>query len=283
MNFLGGHTRHTSALLVSCFNGRLSLWKFAAVLKAWVTSRRMNDKVGNFRRQGCSLSTRNKSESDTMWPWVHDLSWVRYNCIFLPMECFLHDSLFQCLITFSNNKLFLISNLNFLWCNLDSYPTAVTWEKKPIPHLSTISIQEAAQRDKLSSEPPFLPWYHPGQPPWSSRIIKNMFPSTVSRLDSPGTETPHVYGATCCIASTRSKSFKTVFFCSDGISSVSFCVHFLLTHQWVPTKKSLVLFSFPSIRYLHILRRSPSVNLSSLGKTVPVFSASPHTKYIPVP
>ncbi|KAK4828611.1 hypothetical protein QYF61_000063 [Mycteria americana] len=64
-------------------------------------------------------------------------------------------SLFQCLITPSVKKNFLISSLNLPWCNLRPFPlvlSLVTWEKRPTP----TSFQGVVESDKVSPQPPFL-------------------------------------------------------------------------------------------------------------------------------
>ncbi|KAK4812678.1 LOW QUALITY PROTEIN: hypothetical protein QYF61_012188 [Mycteria americana] len=66
-------------------------------------------------------------------------------------------SLFQCLITLSVKKNFLISSLNLPWRNLRPFPlvlSLVTWEKRPTPPLYTLlSVEES---DEVSPQPPFL-------------------------------------------------------------------------------------------------------------------------------
>ncbi|KAK4815816.1 LOW QUALITY PROTEIN: hypothetical protein QYF61_007425 [Mycteria americana] len=66
-------------------------------------------------------------------------------------------SLFQCLITLSVKKNFLISSLNLPWCNLRPFPlvlSLVTWEKRPTPPL--YNLLSVVESDKVSPQPPFL-------------------------------------------------------------------------------------------------------------------------------
>ena len=61
-------------------------------------------------------------------------------------------SLCQYFTTLSENKFFLISNLNFLWYNkvITSHSITVTWEERPTPVPFTTSFQGAVERDKVS-------------------------------------------------------------------------------------------------------------------------------------
>ncbi|KAK4825522.1 LOW QUALITY PROTEIN: hypothetical protein QYF61_000035, partial [Mycteria americana] len=66
-------------------------------------------------------------------------------------------SLFQCLITLSVKKNFLISSLNLPWRNLRPFPlvlSLVTWEKTPTPPL--YNLLSVVESDEVSPQPPFL-------------------------------------------------------------------------------------------------------------------------------
>jgi len=67
-------------------------------------------------------------------------------------------SLFQCFITLSVKKFFLISSLNLLWCNLRPFPLVlllVTGEKR-LTATSPTSFQVAVDSEKVSPQPPLL-------------------------------------------------------------------------------------------------------------------------------
>ncbi|KAK4826124.1 LOW QUALITY PROTEIN: hypothetical protein QYF61_005276 [Mycteria americana] len=68
-------------------------------------------------------------------------------------------SLFQCLITLSVKKNFLISSLNLPWRNLRPFPlvlSLVTWEKRPTPTSLQPPFHVVVESDEVSPQPPFL-------------------------------------------------------------------------------------------------------------------------------
>ncbi|KAK4820559.1 LOW QUALITY PROTEIN: hypothetical protein QYF61_000709 [Mycteria americana] len=74
-------------------------------------------------------------------------------------------SLFQCLITLSVKKNFLISSLNLPWRNLRPFPlvlSLVTWEKRPTPPL--YNLLSVVESDEVSPQPPFLQAEQPQVP-----------------------------------------------------------------------------------------------------------------------
>jgi len=67
-------------------------------------------------------------------------------------------SLYQCLTALAEKELFLISNLNFLWCNLKPFPPIplLLSERRGNPDLASTSVQVTVESDKVSPEPPLL-------------------------------------------------------------------------------------------------------------------------------
>ncbi|KAK4813146.1 hypothetical protein QYF61_013111 [Mycteria americana] len=94
-------------------------------------------------------------------------------------------SLFQCLMTLSVNKFFLISNLNLPWCNLRPFPlvlSLVTWEKRPIPPLYTLlsgSCPSAAPHKTCAPDP------SSASLPFSGHALA---PQCLSCIEGPKTE-----------------------------------------------------------------------------------------------
>ncbi|KAK4833077.1 hypothetical protein QYF61_027739 [Mycteria americana] len=104
-------------------------------------------------------------------------------------------SLFQCLITLSVKKNFLISSLNLPWRNLRPFPLVLSLvqaiSSHPItcylgeetdPHLSTTSFQGVVESDKVSPQPPFL---QAKQPQFPQPLLIRLLLQTLHQLRCP--------------------------------------------------------------------------------------------------
>ncbi|KAK4831110.1 LOW QUALITY PROTEIN: hypothetical protein QYF61_015413 [Mycteria americana] len=96
-------------------------------------------------------------------------------------------SLFQCLITLSVKKNFLISSLNLPWRNLRPFPlvlSLVTWEKRLTPLL--YNLLSVVESNKVSPQPPFL---QAKQPQFPQPLLIRLVLQTLHQLRHPSLDT----------------------------------------------------------------------------------------------
>ena len=82
-------------------------------------------------------------------------------------------NLFQCLITLSVQKFFLISNLNLPWCNLRPLPLIASYlGEETNTHLTTPSCQVVVASNEVPPQPPLLQTKQPQLPqPLLTRLV----------------------------------------------------------------------------------------------------------------